>query len=164
MAKVSSKVITILVVVCVAAVYFWFFDFTTTFRVAGHEYGGCDWGYSGCATFTVSANGSYKYRQKSDGETHTGVLPQTLIDTLKLKLREASLQQYSRRVSDKDCDSYTDGIDNRYTVSLNGRKYRLDTCETVLPYESEASAALFDVWVYLNSTVPPQTNDTVRQD
>lgn len=106
-----------------------------TLRVQGQAYGGCDRA-GACPSFQLENNRKYTYKKPSSyysDEDDTVVvkgkmnrdsfkdLTELLVDT-----NFAILQQQS----DRNCDSYVDGIDYHYEIILQGEQYGLDTCGT----------------------------------
>ena len=120
------------------------------FVVVGDMYGGCR---DNCPSFQLLGNGSYRYSFVSK----VGEPRQTLEGTIPLKLRRGltsslvtkDLVQQSQSVSPTECNSYTDGMDVRYEITIEGAEYSLDSCGTDYVGTSDLWQALNSVWSHL---------------
>ena len=46
------------------------------------------------------------------------------------------------------CNSYTDGIDVVYEITLDGKEYTLDSCGTAVEASSRLWEVLSSIWTY----------------
>ncbi len=117
--------------------------------IVGEMYGGCARGGQ-CASFRLSGDRLYQY-MKSEDEREEGKIPRDLLDAVLSQLSAYRLQSYAAPAAIRDCHSYVDGIDYKYEVSFEGKRYVLDTCTTLLPHDSKLQMSLLDVWDYVNA-------------
>ncbi len=124
------------------------------FSVIGKQYGGDLQSDYVSPSFRITGNGSFDYRPGGSGEAAlepiVGQLPNSLISDIKSLATEEELEFLVQPRAQADCRSHVDGFDYQYRVILEGIEYQLDSCGTLLGYESELAVALEDVWNYLN--------------
>lgn len=120
------------------------------FVIVGDSYGGCR---SYCPSFQVQADGSYRYLFTPEiGQPEAlreGTISRGLLRDLKDSLNERDLRSQSRVYTPDDCESYVDGIDVVYTVTLNGTQYEIDSCGTDVDWDGELWVALNALWTEL---------------
>ena len=123
------------------------------FTIVGEAYGGCR---SSCPTFRVTNDGTYRYFfTPGVGQAQVlrdGRLPFALQRELRQAVTEERLIAQSSKIQPSTCSSYTDGIDVRYTVTLDGRSYLLDSCGTAVIPDQYPWAALAKIWNYFETT------------
>lgn len=123
------------------------------FTIVGEAYGGCR---NTCPTFRVTNDGSYRYFfTPGVGQSQVlrdGRLPFAIQRELRQALTEDGLSAQSTKTQPATCSSYTDGIDVRYTVTLDGRSYLLDSCGTAVIPNEYPWAALAKIWNYFETS------------
>jgi hypothetical protein len=125
--------------------------------IEGEMYGGCS-EMGACASFRLIDAKSYKYLAHSEAELRSGRLPSIVRDQLLDALSPATLMSNAQNVSSGVCSSEVDGIDYRYTISVDGEVYELDTCTTALTFNEELQSIFMNVWFALENP------DAVPQD
>lgn len=113
--------------------------------IFGEAYGGCERGGI-CASFRLNSDGTYasfpaaadrEARIKEEGEI-SGELRRTL--------RETFLPDYlfalSKEITPEMCESFYDGVEYRYRISVGDEQYLLDTCDTALANDTDAQVLL----------------------
>lgn len=122
------------------------------FVIVGDVYGGCR---QTCPSFQVVEDGSYRYLYTPAAGAvqviREGTLPIELRRQLKDALTHSELARQSQEIQPLLCNSYTDGIDVRYEVTLDGDRYTLDSCGTAVEEESELWSSLGEIWTYYES-------------
>ena len=117
--------------------------------IVGEAYGGCQMSGT-CPTFRVANDGSYRYLYTPGvGESQIvreGRLPFALQRELRQAVVPARLASQALPVVPATCNSYVDGIDVRYTVTLAGDTYELDSCGTAVVVSEYPWAALAKIW------------------
>ena len=126
---------------------------TEEFVIISEAYGGCR---SVCPAFRLTGNGNYRlqYYTEMDGERlfKDGTLPFELARNLKRALEdEQSLLEQSQETTPEDCHSYSDGIDVRYSITLDGNLYELDSCGTTVAGNGEIWTSLAKIWDYFKT-------------
>ncbi len=120
----------------------------TEFVIVGDVYGGCR---EACPSFQI-VNYSYRYlftpAAGAEQVLRQGTLPLDLRQRLKQALTTVELARQSTKIQPLMCNSYSDGIDVKYTVTLEGKVYILDSCGTAVEAESRLWTTLGDVWTY----------------
>ncbi len=121
------------------------------FSIVGDVYGGCQLG-NACPSFQVLRDGSYRYfytpAAGMDKILRKGTLPRKLQNKLKNVLSEIELVKQSKEITPSVCNSYSDGIDVKYQVTLNGSEYTLDSCGTAVVGEGALWSTLGEIWTY----------------
>jgi len=116
--------------------------------IEARQYGGCE-RRQGCASFLVRGDGSYSYLA---GSALAGVTPES--GTLSRSLRQQISQHITpqkialaevARESDT-CDSYVDGIDLAYSITIDNVLYYIDTCTTELVNNPAVETTLLNIW------------------
>ncbi len=113
--------------------------------IVGEAYGGCR---TMCPTFRMLSDGSYRYIYTSaSGEVaRSGTFPFALQREIKQSLSPASLAAQAETREPSFCQSYTDGIDVQYEITLDGETYVLDSCGTAVDGEGPLWTALAKLW------------------
>lgn len=115
--------------------------------IIGEAYGGCR---RGCASFRLTSDRQFQYLPPrlsvADSAPIEGRYPRAeyldLVDTLKT----VNLSRLSQSINPQTCASMTDGIDYRYTITFEGGRYELDTCDTALHNNKPIQVVLEDVF------------------
>lgn len=119
------------------------------FSIVGDVYGGCR---NTCPSFKIVEDGSYRYfytpAAGAEQSLREGSLPYQLYRNLRNVITESELLKQSRTIVPSTCNSYVDGIDVVYEITLNGRLYIIDSCGTAAEGESELWMTLSQVWSY----------------
>jgi len=122
------------------------------FVVVSEVYGSCG---DDCPSFQVLSDGSYRYFYStplSDEQIlQTGDLPSGLRRDLQRTLLAQQLEAQSQETTPALCDSFSDGIDVSYVVTLNTQEYQLNTCGTAVDVDTAMWQNLDRVWGYLES-------------
>lgn len=122
------------------------------FTITSDVYGGCR---DACPSFHVNNDGSYRYLFKpvrgEDSVLRQGNLPPQLHKRLRQVLTKSQLEAQSKSVEPLICNSYTDGIDVKYEISLNNKKFLLDSCGTAVVGEGQLWSTLSSVWTYFET-------------
>jgi len=123
--------------------------------ITGEAYGGCQ-RVSNCPTFNVATDGSYRYFYVPLGTDEQvmreGVLPLALQQQLDRFVVQSALEEQSRSIQPVFCESFVDGIDVRYDVSINDVDFILNSCGTDVVAESPTWQALSNIWTYFERT------------
>jgi hypothetical protein len=124
-----------------------------TFVIESESYGGCD--KAGCPSFQVLGDGSYRYQfAETVGAEKTiksGTLPLEVQQVVKQVLETQQLVAQSQPIKPTDCNSYSDGIDVRYNITIDGAQYKLDSCGTAVDGESDMWSGLAQIWKYFQT-------------
>ncbi|MCA9354255.1 MAG: hypothetical protein KC877_01915 [Candidatus Kaiserbacteria bacterium] len=119
------------------------------FMIVGDVYGVCR---NTCPSFQVQADGTYRYlytpRAGAEQILREGELPAELKRKLRSALTVSALNMQSREIEPAICNSYTDGIDILYDITLDGTQYYLDSCGTDVDPDGAVWSTLSDVWDY----------------
>lgn len=122
------------------------------FVVVGDAYGGCR---NTCPSFQVVNDGSYNYLYTpgagADQVKRQGKLTYELHRKLKNALIESELIRQSRRIEPSTCNSYVDGIDVAYEITLDSKIYVIDSCGTSADGQSQLWVTLSEVWSYFET-------------
>lgn len=122
------------------------------FTLVGEAYGSCD---DVCPAFQLLNNGSYRYQytpvRGEPKQILEGTLPLDIQRAVKKSLTERTLVEQSQKITPKDCNSYQGNIDVRYTVTLDGTTYVIDSCGTAVDGTSDAWETLSGIWSYFDS-------------
>jgi hypothetical protein len=131
------------------------------FSVIGKQYGGDLQSDYVAPSFRITGNGNFDYRPGGNSESAlepvSGQLPNSLVSEIKDLATKGELEFLVQPRAESDCRSHVDGFDYQYRVILEGIEYHLDSCNTLLGYNSELAVALEDVWDYLND--PTSNNE-----
>lgn len=113
----------------------------------GEMYGGCS--RIGCPTFRLTGDRKFQYLPGSTtaGGSTEGRYPRVEYAKIFDILKAANLNQLAQTRSLSDCSSFSDGIDFRYSITLEGSTFELDTCTTALSENKALQQALERVFV-----------------
>lgn len=124
----------------------------TEFSVVGEIYGGCK---KSCPSFQILNNGSYRYMYSlttgADPVLRQGNLPILLKRNLSKALLESELKAQSKKINPSSCNSYSDGFDARYTITVDNKEYKLDSCGTAVTGNGAIWTALNEIWSYFQN-------------
>ncbi|MEK7638694.1 MAG: hypothetical protein AAB388_00890 [Patescibacteria group bacterium] len=125
-----------------------------TFTIVGEAYGGCR---NLCPSFKLEHNGEYRYLYTPgvglDQVVREGILPLTLQSELKKNITRLELIAQSKKIQPAVCNSYTDGIDVRYTITQNGDEFILNSCGTATLADSPLWTSLAKIWNYFENRI-----------
>lgn len=125
----------------------------SVFVIQADVYGGCR---QMCPSFQIQNDGSYHYLYTPAADTPKVVRKGDLPKELEKKVRQAvvidELQRQSVTIEPALCNSYTDGIDVVYEITLDGVEYSLDSCGTAIDSESELWTTLQSIWDYFETS------------
>jgi len=123
-----------------------------SFVLVAEVYGGCR---DSCPSFQVIADGTYRYLFtpgfEEDQIIREGELPRALRREISDTFLPITLQTQSVETDPAVCNSFTDGIDVQYRITLAGEDYILDTCGTAVDTSSALWQTLLSVWNYLET-------------
>jgi hypothetical protein len=121
----------------------------TAFSVVGYIYGSCG---DSCPSFQVVQDGAYRYfyapKIGAEQVLIQGIIPFSVQRQLKQSFIIANLEKQSQVRRPVQCNSSTDGIDARYEVTIDGKKYVLDSCGTDIDGSGKIWQALNGLWGY----------------
>lgn len=124
----------------------------TTFSVESYVYGSCG---DACPSFQVVDDGAYRlfFTPVAGAEQvlRQGTLPFSELRQLKNALVVADLSRQSQVRQPTLCNSFAEGIDIRYEVTISDAKYTLDSCGTAVDATGDVWRALDGVWNYLEN-------------
>lgn len=127
-------------------------EMVSEFTIVGDVYGGCR---STCPSFQVLSDGSYHYLYTpsagAEKVTRKGNIPFALQQQLKAAVTKNQLWGQSTAIEPAVCNSYTDGIDVKYEILLDGVTYTLDSCGTSVNTASPLWSALRSVWTFFET-------------
>lgn len=122
------------------------------FSIVSEAYGGCR---QNCPSFQVKNDGTYRYSYVpalgADRTFLEGTLPRNLQRELGSAITSRALAPQTNLTNPDNCLSFTDGNDIRYTVTLEGRDYELDSCGTSVDFNSTAWITLAKLWNYFQT-------------
>ena len=122
------------------------------FTLVGEAYGSCG---DVCPAFQLLNNGSYRYQftpvRGEPKQILEGTLPLDIQRAVKKSLTEKTLAVQSQKITPKDCNSYQGKIDVKYTITLDGTTYLIDSCGTAVDGASDAWESLSSIWSYFES-------------
>lgn len=117
------------------------------FVVVADVYGGCR---STCPSFQIQNDSSYRYLYTpaagADKIIREGDLSHDLMVQLRAVLTKEELRRQSAPIEPAICNSYTDGIDVVYEVTLDGEVFVLDSCGTDVHSDGKLWQTLASVW------------------
>ena len=116
--------------------------------IEGTMYGGCS-ETDTCASFKLIDNRKYQYLPYPEADVEKGTLPGALEETLTKMLDVNTLSDASNQIQNTHCESFVDGVDYTYDITLDGYTYTLDTCDTSFVYNSKLQSALLDTWAFM---------------
>ena len=127
-------------------------DAVNELTIIGEAYGSCN---EVCPSFQVLKDGSYRYQFTAEvGQEKTiksGTLPLDVQRAIKGALVEDELVTQSQPITPTDCNSRNNGIDVRYTITLEGAEYSLDSCGTAVDGDGELWNGLAKIWNYFQT-------------
>jgi len=113
-------------------------------------YGGCR---DACPSFQVLGDGSYRYLYSVAYDEppviQSGDITFAMRKDLRRQLTPKALTAQSEVITPAVCNSYSDGIDVRYTITRDGKEYVLDTCGTKVDVDSPLWLSIKKLWDYL---------------
>lgn len=122
------------------------------FVLSAEVYGGCR---NTCPSFQILADGTYRYlftpTAGAEQIIRDGTLPRALRRDISEAFNKTDLATQSVKTQPAVCNSYTDGIDVRYRVTLAGEEYLLDTCGTAVDTNSALWNTLVKTWNYFET-------------
>jgi len=123
--------------------------------IVGEAYGGCAMVQNSCPSFQVSDDGEYRYfykpRQATEQVLREGSIPRALMADLRQVATMNELQVASLPIEPAFCDSYRDGIDVKYRVTVNDTTYELDSCGTDVDGNGVLWQTLSQLWQYFET-------------
>lgn len=129
-------------------------EWSDTLTIIGEAYGGCDMANM-CPSFYIDTDGGYRYFYHPNGVAEAvlreGTVSRSLLRELQQNATQAELQVSSRPTDPAYCDSYVDGIDVRYTVTLNDQEYVLDSCGTDVNSDGPLWKSLSNIWDFFET-------------
>jgi hypothetical protein len=149
----------------VAGVYLYvvgFGDLVTRLTIANQEaasefvivadmYGSCE---PDCPSFQVQSDGSYRYlyvpRVGVEEVLREGVLPLNIRREIRNAVSVATLERQSQETEPADCNSFGDGVDVIYDITVDGEQYTIDSCGTTVDGDSALWRSLNSIWEYFN--------------
>lgn len=127
---------------------------TDSLEIVGEAYGGCSRG-DFCPSFRIADDGSYRYFYRPSGADEQvlreGTIPVDLMQQLQQSVVITELQVASRPIEPAFCESYVDGIDVAYRITLNETQFTLDSCGTDVDGEGQLWVILSQIWSYFES-------------
>lgn len=124
----------------------------STFIIQAEAYGGCR---QTCPSFQVQDDGSYYYlytpEAGAEKVVRKGSIPGELEKALHKVVTIEELQRQSVVIEPAICNSYTDGIDVVYEITLDGVEYSLDSCGTAVEGESLLWTTLQSIWSHFET-------------
>lgn len=140
----------------------WFGDHTSSniptqeevweFTIVADVYGGCR---NTCPSFQIVQDGSFRYLYTpaagQEQVIRDGAIPRALLRELNKVMTTASLEEQSEEITPSICNSFTDGIDVAYRITLEGEEYVLDTCGTAINTDSSLWLTLVKTWNYFET-------------
>jgi len=125
---------------------------TTRYSVVSEVYGGCR---DSCPSFQVLSNGTYRYlytpRAGAEQVVRQGTLPISIQNKLKASLDVGAILPQTREVTPLVCNSYTDGIDTEYFITIGETEYILNSCGTKIDPNGEVWLVLDGIWEYFEN-------------
>jgi hypothetical protein len=127
-------------------------ELASDFSVIGKQYGNNERGYI-APSFRVTGEGQYSYiaggLAESALEPTEGQLPRQLTNNLKIQATPEELSFLSQKRAPADCRSANNGVDYIYRLIIDGVEYELDSCQTLLSYDTDLAKTLEELWQYL---------------
>ena len=117
------------------------------FAIVGELYGGCQRTQDGCPSFRLTDDRTYQFL--IGGEKRDGRLPSSVTTPIFNALTEYRLQTYAAPLERDNCQSYVDGVDYRYDITLEHTRYVIDTCRTSFARDSELQQLFLEAWRHM---------------
>jgi len=122
------------------------------FVIIADMYGGC---HGDCPSFQVRSDGEYRYiytpQVGQEPILRQGTLPLTLQRELRDVVTTRELRRQSVEVEPENCNSFVDGVDVVYDITLGGEEYTVDSCGTAVEGESALWLGLNGIWEYFDN-------------
>ena len=122
------------------------------FVIIGDVYGGCR---DACPSFQLVGDGSYRFLYApsigAEKVLRQGKIPYELNKRLRSVLTESELSKQSQTIQPATCNSYVDGIDVVYEITLNSKTYTVNSCGTAADGESELWVTLSQLWSFFET-------------
>lgn len=122
------------------------------FIIVADVYGGCR---DTCPSFQIQNDGTYRYLYTAEAGAEKvmrkGELPPRMLRQLRTIATVEALEEQSVPTEPPVCDSYTDGIDVEYEITLDGVVYTLDSCGTAVVGDGELWMGLQSIWDYFET-------------
>jgi hypothetical protein len=117
------------------------------FVIVADVYGGCR---STCPSFQVQNDASYRYLYTpgvgAEKIIRQGQISRELMTQLRKVITKETLMQQATKIQPAVCNSYTDGLDITYEISLDGEVFVLNSCGTDVDSDSALWQTLGGVW------------------
>lgn len=120
-------------------------------------YGGCQRNDL-CASFRLIDDRSYSYLPYPEAEIEQGTLPSEISKAIFTLIASSDFFDDTLAVRRDFCDSFVDGVDYLYEVTLDDEVYMLDTCTTSFRDDLVLQSALRTAWEFMENpkaTYPP---------
>jgi len=125
---------------------------TSRFEIVSEVFGSCR---ETCPSFQVLSNGTYRYlytpRAGAEQVVRQGTLPIPMQNQLKAALDVNEIALQAREITPLLCNSFTDGIDIDYFITIDAVEYSLSSCGTAVDPASEIWLTLDGVWEYFEN-------------
>ncbi len=122
-------------------------NFTSeNFEIIGDAYGGCR---SNCDSFRLTSDRSFQYLPGGSlgaDAPVSGTYPRREFQELKSDILQADLRVLTKEFTASQCPSFIDGIDYRYSITLDGEVFELDTCRSQLRNNSALQTVLREIF------------------
>ncbi len=122
------------------------------FAIVSDVYGGCR---EACPSFQILNDGSYRYYRTpaagAEPVLRQGTLPLPLQRQLRKALVAETLERESLEIEPSVCNSFTDGIDVKYEITLDGEKYEINSCGTAVDDNGVLWTTLSAIWDYFET-------------
>jgi len=122
--------------------------------IVGEAYGGCARG-DACPSFQVAADGSYRYFYRPGGAEaqvlREGMVPADFYRQLRDIVTVPELQASSRSIEPAFCESYVDGIDVVYRITIGDTEFVIDSCGTDVDADGRLWQTLSQFWLYFET-------------
>ena len=125
---------------------------TSRFEIVSEVFGGCR---NACPSFQVISNGTYRYlytpRAGAEQVIRQGTLPIPIQNKLKAALDVREIAPQAVEVTPLLCNSFNDGIDIDYFITIDDVEYMLSSCGTDVDPSSEIWTTLDGIWEYFEN-------------
>ncbi|MEY3783775.1 MAG: hypothetical protein RLZZ230_97 [Candidatus Parcubacteria bacterium] len=123
------------------------------FTIVGDVYGGCR---DACPSFQVLSDGSYRYYRTpaagAESVLRQGSLPSLLLRKLRAAVTPVALAKQSNKIEPSVCNSFSDGIDVKYKITLDGVEYNIDSCGTTVDDNGALWTTLGEIWDHFETS------------
>ncbi len=121
-------------------------------EIVSEVYGGCR---NNCPLFRLDNKGSYRYLYTPEAGAaqivREGSLPLSLQRELRSALSISQLTNQSKLITPIACNSYVDGIDVKYEITIDGKEFVLNSCGTAVEGGGALWSALAKIWNYFET-------------